>query len=83
MKTLLAACLLLIMVNLTAKADVPEIEIHDKADSVAEALESVPVNHIWAWDLIRVRLMLQGGIDIPFITRFSVNSEIELWFYKK
>lgn len=34
------------------------------------------------WDVIRIRTVLQLGVDIPFISKFSVNPEVEFCFKK-
>lgn len=37
----------------------------------------------WSWSLIRVRVILEMGIEVPVLASFSVNPEVELYFTKK
>ncbi len=39
-------------------------------------------NHL-VWDVVRVRAILEMEVNVPLVTKISVNPEIELYFTKK
>jgi len=37
----------------------------------------------WDWNVVRVRVILETGISVPFLASFTVEPEVELYFTKK
>ncbi|HXH76483.1 MAG TPA: hypothetical protein VNJ08_16045 [Bacteriovoracaceae bacterium] len=67
-------------------ADRVNLEVQEQAEVLSLALaenEMAPVGTAWHWDVIRVRAMLELGIEIPLISKLSINPEIEFQFVKK
>lgn len=68
----------------SAYGTTPTIGIEEQADNLIYALEENETNmsQVWAWDVVRVRTVLELGVEIPMISKFSINPEVELFFSK-
>lgn len=71
-----------LIIGSSAFASTPDFELQKQAVDLSTALEQT-AGHKWAWDLVRVRTVLEVGIEIPLITKFSLNPEVEFHFVKK
>ena len=76
MKPLILAALL--MSSSVFSSD--ERDVQDLMDSCQQSLEG---KADWKGSLIRVRVILEMGIEVPVLATFSVNPEVELYFTKK
>ena len=76
MKTLILAALLLSSTAFAAD----EQDVQDLMNRCSQSLEG---KGNWSWSLIRVRVILEMGIEVPVLASFSVNPEVELYFTKK
>lgn len=54
----------------------PSCELNENVDKISEVLEGSDL----FLELVRVRTALELGVNIPGITNFSVNPEVELFF---
>ncbi len=76
----------LIIGSVAMAAETPDFELQKQAEDLSLALEATDdstAGRAWAWDLIRVRTVLELGVEIPVITKFSINPEVEFHFVKK
>jgi hypothetical protein len=64
-----------------AFAQMPAEEIETDVEKIACALEES--EEVLAWDVVRVRTVLELGVEIPAISKFSLNPEVEFYFVKK
>ncbi len=65
-----------LLFSFNAFAEAPSCELNEDVDKITEVLEGSDL----FLELVRVRTTLELGVDIPGITNFSVNPEVELFF---
>jgi hypothetical protein len=76
---------LLLFNVMAAFAQDPIYEMEENIRSISSALEKSTLRNesTWQWDVIRVRAVFELGIEVPLISKFSLNPEVEFFFVKK
>ncbi len=75
-----------LLVGESAFARGVDFEVQKQAEDYSLALastEMAPVARAWHWDQIRIRAILEVGVEIPVISKLSINPEVEFAFVKK
>ena len=74
-----ALILSILLISTQAFADTAE----NPQELMLRCQESLEGKGDWSWSQVRVRTILEMGIEVPVLASFSINPEIELYFTKK
>ncbi len=67
-----------------AQSSLEEVKAQAAAFSGAlEAQSTQPASSDWVMHVVRIRTVLEFGVEIPLIAEFSINPEVELYFSKR
>jgi hypothetical protein len=71
-----------LLFSYAAHAQTPERELNDQVQTITQILERESSDREIELQLVRVRTVLELGVEVPGITNLSVNPEVELYFTK-
>lgn len=76
--------LVAIFVIVQAFARDAKFEINQRAEAITYVLDNRTeiATADWDLDVVRVRTVLEFGVEIPFISKFLIKPEVELYFTK-
>ena len=77
MKTLIT----LAFMTSAALAQTPDFELAEKSELFTKTLNESSFS--LSLDSVRVRTVLEAGLEIPFISDFAIAPEVELYFTSK
>lgn len=80
--------ILLLTIVFPVFANSSSFELQEQIEGVSSVLERSDLDRdfyysYWKLNTVRVRTILELGIEVPLITKFKIQPEIELYFSNK